>query len=405
MSIMAKQPSDRTRPRSRARQPVLEALEARLTMSSAVSLRTALPAAIHARQAQIQPIAGTIQGEVINDRTGAGFRRIQVDLIDSTGKVVKKTLTNAQGQYSFNVPQNGLYVVREVVPRGFAQTAPNFASSAPVGSFLPGFGNSSWNYVSTNTDPTQGPVGPAGWANIAPEGNDGFGAPINITTPAINLGKVLKVNYSPTVPKDIINNSHQIQVQFPSTATSNTVTAGGQVFTLTQFHYHDPAENTVHGRAARLEEHFVNVSASGAETVVAVFLQLGAHNYALDPVLKAASTGLTSPNSTTTTTAAIDFAGLLPKNQMGWFYEGSLTTPPLSQPVNWFVYATPITLDAKQLAQYEAVASGSGFLPNARPGQPLDGRQLNEIDYDVTFQNTSLTDLNFGLASTKPVRA
>ena len=266
-------------------------------MSSAASLRAVLPTAIHARQVEVQSIAGTIQGEVINDRTGAGFSHIQVQLIDSTGKVVGKTLTNSSGAYTFNVPQNGLYVVREVVPKGFAQTAPNFASTAPVGSLLPGFGNSSWNYTSTNTNPALGPVGPAGWANIAPAGNDGFGSPIDITKPAINLAKVLKVNYSPTVPKDIINNSHQIQVQFPSTATANTVTAGGQVFTLTQFHYHDPAENTVHGRTARMEEHFVNVSASGAETVVAVFLQLGAHNCALDPVLNAASTGLTSPNS------------------------------------------------------------------------------------------------------------
>ena len=82
----------------------------------------------------------------------------------------------------------------------------------------------------------------------------------------------------------------------------------------------------------------------------------------------------------------------------GWFYQGSLTTPPLSQPVNWFVFPTPITLDAHQLAEYRRIATAAGFLPNARPTQPLDGRRLNEIDYDVNFQNTSVAGLNFAIA-------
>jgi carbonic anhydrase len=36
--------------------------------------------------------------------------------------------------------------------------------------------------------------------------------------------------------------------------------------------YHDPAENHVDGYTYPMEEHFVNVSASGAVAVVAVFL-------------------------------------------------------------------------------------------------------------------------------------
>ena len=87
----------------------------------------------------------------------------------------------------------------------------------------------------------------------------------------------------------------------------------------------------------------------------------------------------------------------MPTNTQGWFYRGSLTTPPLSQPVNWFVYSTPITLDRAQLAQYEAVAGGSGFLPNARPLQPTDGRTLNQIDADVNFTDQRFVVANFGL--------
>jgi carbonic anhydrase len=61
------------------------------------------------------------------------------------------------------------------------------------------------------------------------------------------------------------------------------------------------------------------------------------------------------------------------------------------------VLSQPITLDSAQLKQYEAVASGAGFLPNARPIRPLDGRQVNQFNFDVNFQNSSVAGPNFSL--------
>ena len=57
---------------------------------------------------------------------------------------------------------------------------------------------------------------------------------------------MLSVNYTPAVPEQIVNTGHQIRVHFKS-STSDTVTVGGQVYTLSQFHFHEPAENTLHG--------------------------------------------------------------------------------------------------------------------------------------------------------------
>jgi carbonic anhydrase len=287
-------------------------------------------------------------------------------------------------------------VVREVTPGRFTQSSPTFATTPPVGLYASGAGNNSWSYDTGNSNPAFGPVGVYSWDTVAPAGDLPFESPINITAPPINLSPYLSVNLNPTVPKDIINNSHQIQVQF-SGSSSNTFTLGGQTYELAQFHYHDPSENTVDGKGYSMEEHFVATTASGVEMVLAVFLQLGSDNASLQPVLDAATSSLTSPNSTTTISTPIDFSGLLPSSMQGWFYEGSLTTPTLAQPVNWVVLSTPITLDYAQLQQYEAVAKGAGFLPNARPTQPLDGRQVNEFNYDVNFQNTSVGALNFTL--------
>ena len=341
-------------------------------------------------------ILGTIGGQISDQSTGKGVKHDEVELINAKGNIVQKTFTNASGHYHFNIKQSGPYVVREVRPRGMVQLSPSIGEQAPVGSYDPGDGNNSWNYTSTNTNPADGPVGPAAWGSIASAGTEPFESPVNLKGPTVNLGNLLSINFN-GVPKDIINNSHQIQVQFNRSA-SNAVTIAGTQFDLTQFHYHDTSENVVNGKHAAMEEHFVSTSASGAEAVVAVFLKVGAHNNALDPIFNAALAHLTKDNSSTTISSSINFAGLLPANLKGWYFEGSLTTPPLSQPVYWFVLKTPITLDAKQLTEYQTVATDGGFLPNARPVQPLDGRQFNEIDNDVTFQNNSVSNVNFVIA-------
>jgi carbonic anhydrase len=339
-------------------------------------------------------VLGTISGQVDDATTGDGLRHVQVQLINGNGQVVARTFSDATGQYRFAVRREGPYVVHAVTPRRFVQTTPTFSTEEPTGSYAPGANGSSWNY-GTNTDPSAGPVGPAGWAAIAPAGNEPFESPLNIKTPATDLSRVLSVNFNDGVTRRLLNNGHQIQVQFPAT-TGNTLMAGGQTFTLTQFHIHEPSETTVQGRHYALEGHFVTASPTGGEMVLGIFFKLGAHNPALDPILAAASNATTS-GSTATISAPINLSGLLPKDRRGWYYEGSLTTPPLSQPVNWFVFQTPVTLDVAQLAAYEQVARAGGFLPNARPIQPTDGRRLNEIDYDVNFQGQSVAGLEFAL--------
>jgi carbonic anhydrase len=381
--------------------PACEALEGRVVLSAAVkshlvdTLSGAAP--IHQARASQAPVIGTITGQVTKETNNKGFRNVKIQLLDGNGNVVETVNTNSKGKYKLKVFQNGPYVVREVVPKGFSQTSPTFTFTPPTGALSPGFGNSSWAYSTGNSNPSNGPVGPYAWDTIAPAGTLPFESPINLTGPTTDLGQVLSIHYNNTVPTHIINNGHQFQVQFPPDNPADTVSVGGQVFNLAQFHYHDPSETTVNGQGFSMEEHFVNSNAAGAETVLAVFLQLGAHNNALDPILNAATANLSKPNSTTTITTPINFSQLLPSSMQGWFYQGSLTTPPLSQPVNWFVFSTPITLDSAQLKQYEAVASGSGFLTNNRPIQPTDGRQLNENNFDVNFQNQSVANLNFAV--------
>ncbi len=373
----------------RKRSPICESLEARTVMST------------------LGGPFGTISGSVIDSATEQGVGGVQIELFNSANRLVARTRTNAEGLYSFNVKAPDAYVVYEVVPRGFIQQTPTFALTAPVGAFNTATAgttsasqSASWNY-GFGISPAAGPVGPYAWDTIAPDAAAPFGSPVGIPrgVKPINLGSILSINFSPSVPTDIINNSHQIQVQYPTNDPADYITLGGVPFDLAQFHYHDPSETTVAGKRYNMEEHFVTVSASGAETVVAVLIKLGPHNNAIQPILDAATASLTKPNTKTTISSAIDFAGLLPSNLSGWFYVGSLSTPPDSEPVNWLVLSTPITMDANQLAQYEAVASASGFLPNARPSQPLDGRMVDQLGNQLVFTGQGITGANFDVTS------
>ena len=67
----------------------------------------------------------------------------------------------------------------------------------------------------------------------------------------------------------------------------------------------------------------------------------------------------------------LDATALLPKNRHFFRYEGSLTTPPCSEVVNWYVFSTPIAVATSDIETFKGI-----FPMNARPLQPLRRRML-----------------------------
>lgn len=350
------------------------------------------------------PIPAVITGRIALEEGGPGLGRVTVQLIDSDGEIAARARTGPRGNYILRFRDRGdaAYVVHAVAPRNFVQTSPAFWTSPPEGSYAtaPATGRpysyASWTYRTGTDDPAVGPVGPQSWSTVAPAGLLPFQSPIDIDAQTTDLSRFLTINYASATPTRVLNNGAEIQAQF-SASPATSMNLDGSSHHLIQMHFHDPAENTLDGRAYPMETHFVNLSEDGALSVVAVFLEVGARNEALQPILDAATTGLANPGDSTTT-GPVDLAGLLPDSREGWFFTGSLTAPPLSQVLNWLVLATPITLDAAQLRQYEAVAAGAGFLPNARPVQSLDGRVLNRFDVNIAYQGRPVRGVDFTFA-------
>ena len=68
---------------------------------------------------------------------------------------------------------------------------------------------------------------------------------------------------------------------------------------------------------------------------------------------------------------SIDASDLLPSKRGYYTFDGSLTTPPCSEGVRWFVLKAPATFSAAEIAAFAKL-----YPMNARPVQPLHGREV-----------------------------
>jgi carbonic anhydrase len=116
-----------------------------------------------------------------------------------------------------------------------------------------------------------------------------------------------------------------------------------------------------------MELHLVHKDGAGGIAVVGVMLVEGAHNPAYEPVLAHMPAEEGEPE--TIPTASIHARDLLPAGQSYYRYSGSLTTPPCTEGVSWFVMAEPVALSAAQIAGFTRL-----YDHNYRPVQPLHGR-------------------------------
>lgn len=222
-------------------------------------------------------------------------------------------------------------------------------------------------------------AGPARWGSLNPDFalcDEGMQqSPIDLNS-SVAEGNEIEVrrNFQPATlhvsfqesTVNVLDNGHTIQV---SIEAGNTVDVGDKSFTLAQYHFHAPSEHTLNGEHFPMEVHFVHSTDSGELAVVGVFIEQGEHNAVLDPVWGV------MPNEPGETRVLeghdVDLDVLVPAGAGAFRYQGSLTTPPCSEGVRWFVRREPIALSAEQITAFTDIINN-----NNRPVQPLNGRQL-----------------------------
>ncbi len=194
-------------------------------------------------------------------------------------------------------------------------------------------------------------------------------SPVNIEpNNVIKVEKIdeLQANYA-EVPLSLTNNGHTIRANI----AKGSLYFGNNEYDLVQFHFHAPSEHLVNGLVYPMEIHFVNGTADGRMAVVGVLVRAGAFNPAFQRILEQAPSQV---GQTITPALSIRPDKLLPEHTQHFYtYAGSLTTPPCSEGVQWFLLQEFLEVSEEQIKAF----TSKFFHDNARSEQQLNGRKLD----------------------------
>jgi carbonic anhydrase len=236
--------------------------------------------------------------------------------------------------------------------------------AVPITSFAQEAHPPHWSYT--------GPEDPKHWGTLDPAfaacSSGHHQSPIDIRDAKTANLPVLKFDYN-AVPLNIIDNGHTVMVNY---APGSTLTVGDKVYKLTQFHFHHPSEEEhINGTKFDMVAHLVHTDAVGHLAVVAVLFKKGAANPLLETLWKNIPAEM--DKTVVLSDLSVNVKGLLPQDRGYYTFSGSLTTPPCSEGVTWYVLKTPSTLSPRQLAMFAKL-----YPADNRPIQPTYQREILE---------------------------
>jgi carbonic anhydrase len=213
-----------------------------------------------------------------------------------------------------------------------------------------------------------GESGPGHWGDLSPDfstcKSGRAQSPIDITSSFASAVSPITFEYRPSKLK-IIDNGHTLQVNYES---GSFMMVGDKRYELKQFHFHHPSEEQINGRSYDLVAHLVHADDAGRLAVVAILFTEGQSN----PLIKNIFSYLPkTKGEEETPDVTFNVSDMLPRTHRYLTFPGSLTTPPCTEGVTWFVLETPITLSSSELAVFASL-----YPHNARPVQPLNDRKV-----------------------------
>ena len=205
--------------------------------------------------------------------------------------------------------------------------------------------------------------GPAHWDEFSKTCAEGKAqSPINIVP-----GKSVSMNHQYELHMDedvhttakVIDNGHSIKV---TPQVGGKIQLHGETFQLIQFHFHGKSEHTVDGKRYDMVAHLVHQNPETKQlAVVAVFFEEGKNNAILDNIVGGIGKEI-----------RIDPQDILPDDTAHYYhYIGSLTTPPCSENVQWYLLKKPVQASKDQIDAFRKY-----YVDNERPVQELHDRHI-----------------------------
>ncbi|MDO9170099.1 MAG: carbonic anhydrase family protein [Methylobacter sp.] len=203
-------------------------------------------------------------------------------------------------------------------------------------------------------------------------------SPINIFTR--NTRKELEDQHFVIHFQDKVNTvenlGYTIQLDF---AQGSTITANGMTYAFKQMHFHTPSEHLIDGMTYPMELHIVSAEENSATPhylVIAVLFKMGAENRFINDFLNTVpERGHSQANVATGVIKLSDLLSLTPTGDLGhhYHYQGSLTTPPYSENVNWIVLKTIFEASPEQIKAINNIEGN-----NARHFEPDNDRIIED---------------------------
>lgn len=207
-------------------------------------------------------------------------------------------------------------------------------------------GNSGWAYATYGAD----------WKGLCATGLSQ--SPVSLTDATIDaeLQSLDFSQWSAPLTYTLTNNGHTIQVDSFGETSYLIDRNTGIKYQLAQFHFHIPSEHAWGGSLVDAELHLVHVrvggSASKGTDLLVVGIGFVSSEYSEDEFLNTFWTNLTSVmrvNRTLQMSKSLIMRAVLPGTLGYYTYSGSLTTPPCTEGVKWYVMQNTLTLSVLQV--------------------------------------------------------
>ncbi len=209
-------------------------------------------------------------------------------------------------------------------------------------------------------------------------------SPINILSHETPKGgHNVTFNFKDRINK-VQNLGHTVQLDFEP---GSTVNVNDKTYEFKQVHFHTPAEHLIDGITYPMEMHVVNTLAGQSEgetteyLVFSFLFRMGKENKFIEEFVHLIpGHGDKEKREEDVSAGTVNLKHLLTYNpaynpdevlKSYFFYKGSLTTPPYTESVKWFVMKTIIDASPGQIRQINKIEGD-----NARRIQALYGRPV-----------------------------
>ncbi|CAN4121349.1 unnamed protein product [Withania somnifera] len=194
------------------------------------------------------------------------------------------------------------------------------------------------------------------------------------------------MQYNHSEVATLVDNGFNIGIKYGENA--GYLIVDDKTYNLKQMHWHSPSEHKFDGTQYAAELHLVHFAEDNTIAVLSILFHLGHPDPLMTKLqnkLNELARDVAIQKETQVQLGTIDTHELRKHSHKYYTYTGSLTTPPCSEIVTWYILGKVRSISREQVEELRAPLD-STCKRNARPVQPLHGRQIQMYEAQPNIQ-------------------